>query len=127
LVKRLSARGTQKRDKKCFTFYGAVRLNLLPLVDSVFRFWAFLNKGEIENVIENNKAQIKHVRTLVVPFYFFSVPLALCELERAGAGAGARGQSTQPCAGGTKTGGVASKPKSNQHGGSIAYSANDFA
>jgi hypothetical protein len=44
LVKRLSVRGTQKRDKKSFT--GRASNFFSPYRFFLVRFWAFLDKGK---------------------------------------------------------------------------------
>jgi hypothetical protein len=54
LVKRLSVRGTQKRDKKMCC--GVVRLIFFPHADFLLlRFWAFRDKG-------NSKTRLKQTR-----------------------------------------------------------------
>jgi hypothetical protein len=50
LVKRLSVRGTQKRDKKCFAGLCVYIFLLAGFV--LLRFWAFLDQG-------NSKTQLK--------------------------------------------------------------------
>jgi hypothetical protein len=51
LVKRLSVRGTQKRDEKCFTGRAS---DFFPCRFFLLRFWAFLDKG-------NSKTRLKKI------------------------------------------------------------------
>jgi hypothetical protein len=82
LVKRLSVRGTQKRDKKSFTGRASI---FFPLTIFLVRFWAFLDKGNSKTRLKKSRLRTctkvhsgpNKARTYIgwLGFFFFCRPL----------------------------------------------------